>query len=204
MGENKLIDVKDASNELLNSLTHGEIKINESIELIKAFLEEKPNAEYSLVIGTDSHEKEPRLPTPPPDSALTQSMRTGERRDGGQDNGISKTINLVTAVLVDRRGFGGKYFWRRKNMSNIHTLREKIYAETLESLNFALFFVPLLRKSLNGDSPNYNLEIHIDVGEHGDTRDMIREVVGMVTGNGFVAKTKPNAYGASYVADKHT
>ena len=89
-------------------------------------------------------------------------------------------------------------------MSNIHTLREKIYAETLESLNFALFFVPLLRKSLNGDSPNYNLEIHIDVGEHGDTRDMIREVVGMVTGNGFVAKTKPHAYGASYVADKHT
>jgi len=26
----------------------------------------------------------------------------------------------------------------------------------------------------------------------------------MVTGNGFVAKTKPDAYGASYVADKHT
>lgn len=178
MVQNKLIGVKDASSELLNSLTHGEIKINESIELIKAFLEEKPSAEYSLVIGTDSHEKE--------------------------NNGDSKTINLVTAVLVHRRGYGGKYFWRRKNMSNIHTLREKIYAETLESLNFALFFVPLLRKSLNGDSPNYNLEIHIDVGEHGDTRDMIKEVVGMVTGNGFVAKTKPNAYGASYVADKHT
>ena len=52
--------------------------------------------------------------------------------------------------------------------------------------------------------PDYNLEIHIDVGEHGDTRDMIKEVVGMVTGNGYVAKTKPEAYGASYVADKHT
>ena len=91
-----------------------------------------------------------------------------------------------------------------RNMSNIHSLREKIYAETLESLNFALFFVPLLRRLINGDSPSYNLEIHIDVGEHGDTRDMIKEVVGMVTGNGFVAKTKPYAYGASYVADKHT
>ena len=41
-------------------------------------------------------------------------------------------------------------------------------------------------------------------GEYGDTRDMIKEVVGMVTGNGYVAKTKPEAYGASYVADKHT
>ena len=178
MVKNTLIGMKDASEELLNSLTHGEIKIKESIRLIKKFLEERPSEEYSLVIGTDSHEKE--------------------------NNGDSKTINLVTAVLVHRKGFGGKYFWRRKNASNIHSLREKIYAETLESLDFALTFVPLLRKSLNGNSPLYNLEIHIDVGEHGDTRDMIKEVVGMVTGNGFVAKTKPHAYGASYVADKHT
>ena len=162
----------------LNSLTHGEIKVLESIQLIKSFLEEKPADKYSLVIGTDSHEK--------------------------TTNGDFKTINLVTAVLVHRKGYGGKYFWRRRNISNIHNLREKIYAETLESLNFALFFVPLLRKELNGNSPFYNLEIHIDVGEHGDTRDMIKEVVGMVTGNGFVAKTKPHAYGASYVADKHT
>lgn len=172
------MDEKDTQDELLNSLTHGKITIEESIILIKSFLEEKPDREYSLVIGTDSHER-----------ATTSD---------------SKSINLVTAVLVHRKGFGGKYFWRKKDMPNIHNLREKIYAETLESLNFALFFVPLLRKVLNGDSPFYNLEIHIDVGEHGDTRDMIKEVVGMVTGNGFVAKTKPQAYGATYVADKHT
>ena len=170
--------VKDVSEDLLNSLTHGEVNVKESIYFIKKFLEEKPNDEYSLVIGTDSHEKD--------------------------NNGNSKSINLVTAILVHRKGFGGKYFWRRKIVSNIHSLREKIYAETLESLNFALSFVPLLRRSLNGNSPLYNLEIHIDVGEHGDTRDMIKEVVGMVTGSGFVAKTKPQAYGASYVADKHT
>ena len=163
---------------LLNSITHGEVKIEESIQLIKNFLEERPDEEYSLVIGTDSHER-----------ASTSD---------------SRSINLVTAVLVHRKGFGGKYFWRKKDMSNIHNLREKIYAETLESLNFALYFVPMLRRVLNGNSPLYNLEIHIDVGEHGDTRDMIKEVVGMVTGNGFVAKTKPQAYGATYVADKHT
>ena len=168
----------DASDDLLNSLTHGEIKVTESVQLIKNFLEERPTAQYSLVIGTDSHER------------------------AANDN--FKIINLVTAVLVHRKGYGGKYFWKRKNVPNIHNLREKIYAETLESLNFALFFVPLLRKELNGNSPFYNLEIHIDVGEHGDTRDMIKEVVGMVTGNGFVAKTKPQAYGATYVADKHT
>jgi uncharacterized protein len=50
----------------------------------------------------------------------------------------------------------------------------------------------------------YDLEIHIDVGPLGPTRDMIREVVGMVNGNGYVAKTKPDSWGASSVADKHT
>lgn len=171
--------IQNRLNEIFNSITHGQIKIDESIDIIKLFLEEKPSAQYCLVIGTDSHEKNSFL-------------------DG------SKTVSLVTAVLVHRKGFGGKYFWKRKDLSNIHSLREKIYAETLESLSFATTFVPLLKRALNGKSPNYNLEIHIDVGEHGDTRDMIKEVVGMVTGNGFVAKTKPYAYGATYVADKHT
>jgi len=165
-------------NGFYQSVTHGQLRVEDVIVHIKAFLEEEPDAVYSLVIGTDSHEK-----------------------SGRKD---SKDISLVTAVLVHRKGFGGKYFWKRITESNIHSLREKIYAETMSSLNFASTFVPLLKKHLNGATPDYNLEIHIDVGEHGDTRDMIKEVVGMVTGNGYVAKTKPEAYGASYVADKHT
>lgn len=165
--------------EYFQSITHGTIKATDAIEFIKKFLEEDSFADYSLVIGTDSHEK----------SHLENT---------------AMSISLVTAILVHRHGFGGKYFWVKKELSNIHSLREKIYAETLESLTFATSFVPLLKKKLNGHLPKYNLEIHIDVGEHGDTRDMIKEVVGMVTGNGYVAKTKPEAYGATYVADKHT
>jgi predicted RNase H-related nuclease YkuK (DUF458 family) len=81
-------------------------------------------------------------------------------------------------------------------------LRDKIYTETLMSLNLAEKLVPGVRKMI---SPvNYDLEIHIDVGSLGQTRTMIREVVGMVTGNGYVAKTKPESWGASSVADKHT
>ncbi|MBI2031097.1 MAG: ribonuclease H-like YkuK family protein [Candidatus Levybacteria bacterium] len=174
-----MIQNSEEENGKFQSQTHGKLNVSEVISQIKFFLEEEPNAQYSLVIGTDSHEKS-----------------TGK-------NG-SRDISLVTAILVHRKGFGGKYFWKRFNRNNIHSLRDKIYSETMGSLNFALVFVPLLRKKLNGHTPKYNLEIHIDVGEHGDTRDMIKEVVGMVTGNGFVAKTKPEAYGASYVADKHT
>lgn len=162
-----------------HSTTHGTLSLEETIDLIKTFLEEKPDHEYSLVIGTDSQEKIDNL------------------------NG-KRLMNLITAVVVHRKGFGGKYFWQSHKVLGVHTLREKVYAETLTSLEFATIFVPRLKKSLNGYSPKYNLEIHVDVGEHGATREMIKEVVGMVTGNGFVAKTKPDAYGASCVADKHT
>lgn len=48
------------------------------------------------------------------------------------------------------------------------------------------------------------VEIHLDVGENGDTKDIVREVVGMVTGSGYAAVTKPDAYGASKVADRHS
>lgn len=174
-----------------NSISHGKLGVTGVLERIKDFLEEEPEAVYSLVIGTDSHERG------------KSTVKTEKPLNGRRTNGVTE-INLVTAVLVHRRGFGGKYFWIKKKQNNIHSLREKIYAETITSLEFATSFVPELKKKLNGQSPQYNLEIHIDVGEHGDTRDMIKEVVGMVTGNGFVAKTKPQAYGASYVADKHT
>ncbi len=55
----------------------------------------------------------------------------------------------------------------------------------------------------NADEPNYDFQIHIDVGQNGPTRDMIKEVVGMVRGNGFKAKIKPESYAASSIADKY-
>lgn len=173
------MEAENIDNLKFESITFGTLSASEVLTQIKDFLEEKPNMEYSLVIGTDSHEVE------------------------GSDL-KNRKIKLITAVLVHRKGFGGRYFWVRRHASQIHSLREKIYAETLVSLDFAASFVPLLKKTLDGNSLNYNLEIHIDVGEHGETREMIKEVVGMVTGSGYVAKTKPYAYGASYVADKHT
>lgn len=165
--------------ETFQSITHGQLTLIEVIEYIKSFLDEEPGAEYNLVIGTDSQER------------LTPG------------NG-KKMVHLISAIVVHRKGFGGKYFWQKSTLLEVHSLREKIYAETFASLDLAGIFVPRLKKSLNGKSPNYYLEIHVDVGEHGDSRDMIKEVVGMITGNGYVAKTKPQAYGASYVADKHT
>ena len=161
------------------SITHGKLSLIEVLKQIRIFIDEEPNELYSMVIGSDSHEE------------IGSSIS-------------NKKLKLVTAILIHRKGYGGKYFWIKKNVGNIHSLREKIYAETLMSLDIAREFVPHLHDYLDEKYITYDLEIHIDVGKKGDTREMIKEVVGMVTGNGFVAKTKPEAYGASYVADKHT
>jgi len=169
----------------LNSLeffshTHGKTDVGKMINIIKDFIDEKSSDNYKLVIGTDSHEK---------------------KRIDDKDN-PTREIALVTAVVLHRRGFGGKYFWLKQKPKQIHSLREKIKEETNASLLFALSFLPELEKTLNGQSPK--LEIHLDVGTKGETREMIGEVVGMITGNGFEAKTKPDSYAASKVADKHT
>ncbi len=52
---------------------------------------------------------------------------------------------------------------------------------------------------------NYQFRyIHADIGENGDTKDMVKEVVGLIRGNGFEPKIKPEAYVATAVADRYT
>jgi predicted RNase H-related nuclease YkuK (DUF458 family) len=158
------------------SPTSGKRKQLELVDDIAKFIESFPKDSYRLIIGSDSH----------------------VRGKNGQS-----LLKLVTAIVIHRVGHGGRYFWQGKIIPQTHSLRNKIYAETLLSLEIAEKVLPKLNHRLNGNG-HYELEIHIDVGHVGETRDMIKEVVGMVTGNGFTAKTKPDSYGASKVADKHT
>ena len=44
--------------------------------------------------------------------------------------------------------------------------------------------------------------IHADVGQNGATKDMVKEVTGLIRGNGFLPKIKPEAFVASTVADR--
>ena len=46
--------------------------------------------------------------------------------------------------------------------------------------------------------------IHADVGERGATREMIREVTGLIRGNGFEPLIKPYSFAASVIADRYT
>ncbi|MBT9168517.1 MAG: hypothetical protein DDT19_01863 [Syntrophomonadaceae bacterium] len=112
-----------------------------------------------------------------------------------------REVCFVTAIIIHRVGKGARYFYRRQRHNYMSSLRQRIYYETYLSLEVATLVTAKLAK---GVYPRLNIEIHLDVGEKGDTKELIREVVGMVIGSGFQACIKPDSYGATKVADKYT
>ncbi len=108
--------------------------------------------------------------------------------------------DFVSAVVVHRVGNGGRYFWRRVELGKFHTLRDRIIKEVLLSLELAQEVLAELKKIKD---ISFDFEIHADIGENGETKVMIQEVVGMIRAHNFEVRTKPGSYAASNVADRH-
>lgn len=120
----------------------------------------------------------------------------------GTDSILSNTTaEFVSAIVIHRKSKGGIYFWSKKTESKIHTLRQRIFEEALLSLRLAEQLIEALKQR---NIEDFGLTIHVDVGPNGATKQMMHEIVGMIRGNGFEVKTKPDSYGASSVADRHT
>ena len=119
----------------------------------------------------------------------------------GTDSLLSDDTTFVTAVIIHRVGHGGRYFYRKFRNRKIASLRQRILFETSLSLEIAHLITAALARNGLSKLP---VEIHLDVGQQGETRQIVREVVGMVSGSGYAAVIKPDAYGATKVADKHS
>ncbi len=160
-------------NSIFHSPTKGRLQLTKVVREISDFVSQDSQDKYQLVVGTDSN---------------------GDKR-----------ADFVTAVIVYRVGHGGRYFWKKTNGHKIyHTLRDRIYNEVTLSLETAQDLLAQMKSSMKVNQEfNYDFQIHIDVGQNGPTREMIKEVVGMVRGNGFKAKIKPASYAASHVADRY-
>lgn len=122
---------------------------------------------------------------------------------GTDSHNLQEQCCFVTAIIVHREGKGARYFFTKKKEKHITSLRHRIFHETSLSVEVAADLSKKLKNSWVKDE-NLNLEIHLDVGENGETKELIREVVGMVIGSGFSPKIKPESYGATKVADKYT
>lgn len=166
----------------------------EVVEELVSYRDEDRESDYKIVIGTDSEERE-------------------------------QGVDFVSVVAIHRVGKGGRYFWLRNYNRQALEMRNRIYKEATMSLALAQ---ALLEQELeNNHIPitagqsireaiekfgieklgkvvlSNDLEIHVDIGNGGPTRAMIKEIVGMVRGSGFAVKIKPGAYAAANVADKH-
>lgn len=167
-----------------HSPTAGELTIDTVAQAVVAYMAEAPAAMYQVIIGSDSQ-------------AYRNAGNRGE-------------TDFVSVVVVHRVGHGARYFWRKSREARFMPLREKIYQEATLSLMLAMEVAGKLKEQLHAAAlagiaePAYALEVHVDIGTNGPTREMIKEVVGMIRGNGFTVRTKPTAYAASIVADKHT
>ena len=124
----------------------------------------------------------------------------------GTDSNGREDADFVSAVTIHRVGKGGRYYWTKVHKENMPTIRQRIYEETMLSLNLAAILREKLEKKLAELRPfnHEDLEIHTDIGQQGETKEMIKEIVGVVRGSGFLVRIKPEAYGASVVADKYT
>tara|TARA_Y100000310_G_scaffold234036_1_gene236946 strand:+ start:2421 stop:2945 length:525 start_codon:yes stop_codon:yes gene_type:complete len=169
---------KTPKNQSFHSPSLGKLSLNQVIQAVLNLMQKNPKDKFRLIIGTDSEAH-------------------------GFENGREKgKADFVSAIIWHHIGHGGRYFWQRYQIDKLKTLRQRIYQEVNFSLNLAQNVLAKLQKS-DKEKILANLEIHVDAGQNGPTRDMLKEVIGMVRGYGFSCYTKPESFGASCVADKH-
>lgn len=122
----------------------------------------------------------------------------------GTDSEGFGEVNFVTALMVHRIGRGGRCFITKTKVPNIVELRQKIYQEATLSLEITQLVIKKLKEFLSDEYLHEGFEIHVDIGENGPTKDMIKEVTGMIKGSGYTVRIKPESYCASSVADRYT
>lgn len=155
----------------------GNLTVNQVISELMGYITQRPEKSYDIIVGCDSSSgKEPHFPV---------------------------------VIVILRKGEGGRFFIKKVAYQNrkFYNWKERILEEVLLSCQLALFFRENLKKKKNSfpQLPNYQFRyIHADIGENGQTKDMIKEVVGLIRGNGFEPKIKPEAYVAATVADRYT
>ncbi|MDO8424421.1 MAG: ribonuclease H-like YkuK family protein [bacterium] len=123
----------------------------------------------------------------------------------GCDSSSGETPDFPLVVAILRTGEGGRFFLKKVSYGKriFHRWKERILQEVLLSCQFAVNLKEELAIKLAG--LNYEFRyIHADIGANGQTKDMIKELTGLIIGNGFEPKIKPESFVASSVADRYS
>lgn len=155
------------------------MSFSDVIASIRYFIKANPDSEYRLAVGTDSQVK-------------------------------GRYTCFATGIHIHRVGQGAwccvtKIIENKRYMNLI----EKISKET--SITYEMAYMlneqlidPLCDFAIKYKNFDCKLEAHIDVGTKGETRKLIREMVGYFEGMGINAKIKPDSFVASSYANRHS
>ena len=156
----------------------GNLKIGRVIEEVINYISEKPEKFYDIIVGCDSSSgEEPHFPV---------------------------------ALVILRVGEGGRFFLKKIAYKGrkFYNWKQRVLEEVLLSCQLALYLKEKFEEGIeNSKKENLRYQfryIHADVGENGKTKDMVKEVMGLIKGNGFEPKIKPESFVASTVADRYS
>ncbi|NLG88261.1 MAG: hypothetical protein GX494_03450 [Clostridiaceae bacterium] len=157
--------------------TQKNMSFEDVLENIVRFIKASPDNRYRLAVGTDSQVK-------------------------------GRYTCFATGIHIHRIGQGA---WccveKRIERKRYTSLKEKISMETLITydvvfrLNEHLIYT-LCELTENYKNFEFRLEAHIDIGTRGETRKLIREMVGYFESIGIDAKIKPDSFVASSYANR--
>ena len=116
----------------------------------------------------------------------------------GTDSQNTYKTKMVIVICLINEGKGGSFFYHIDWLPKIKDLNTKIYTETEKSLQISRE----LNKFFHKENIRTNVEIHVDIGREGKTKDLIQSIIGWVTAEGFIAKIKDESYVASTIADR--
>jgi predicted RNase H-related nuclease YkuK (DUF458 family) len=153
--------------------TKGNLKVEGVIDELGNYISEKPEKFYDVIVGCDSSSgEEPHFPL---------------------------------AVVVLRVGEGGRFFLKKIAYKGrkFYNWKTRVLEEVFLSCQLALYLRENFEKKVSQENFRFQFRyIHADVGGNGKTKDMIKEVIGLIKGNGFEPKIKPESFVASTVADR--
>lgn len=131
---------------------------------------------------------------------------------GTDSEEIHGVVKYVSLIHMWRVGNGARAYRTQTSDAlrifaprGLARFRDRIWKETMLTATLAQEVRSGLREKLRTEFL-FDIEVHADVGEHGGSSQMIREVIGMFKGYGFqdgLIKLKPEAYAASCVADRY-
>jgi len=160
--------------------SRGDLSFQEVIKEIYGYISEQPEFFYDIVVGCDS---------PSSDKPF-----------------------FPIAIVVLRTGAGGRFFLKKMRypeafLKRFVSWKNRILQEIYLSCELALSLRETLEKEFGKATPTFNYQfqyIHADVGEQGKTKEMVKEVTGLIKANGFEPRIKPFSFAASVVADRYT